>query len=60
MARSVNDRLAGVPVAVTYCPLCNSGVAFERTVAGQTTTAGTSGKLYADNVVMYDRLTESL
>ncbi|HXH80592.1 DUF3179 domain-containing protein [Nocardioides sp.] len=55
-----NDRLAGVPVAVTYCPLCNSGVAFERTVAGQTTTFGTSGLLYADNLVMYDRLTESL
>ena len=34
----VNDRLAGVPVAVTYRPLCNSGVAFERTVAGETTT----------------------
>ncbi len=56
----VNDRLAGVPVAVTYCPLCNSGVAFERTVSGQTTTFGVSGKLYADNLVMYDRLTESL
>lgn len=56
----VNDRLAGVPVAVTYCPLCNSGVAFERTVTEQTTTFGVSGKLYADNLVMYDRLTESL
>ncbi len=56
----VNDKLAGVPVAVTYCPLCNSGVAFERTVAGHTTTFGVSGKLYADNLVMYDRRTESL
>ena len=56
----VNDRLAGVPVAVTYCPLCNSGVAFERTVGGQITTFGVSGKLYADNLVMYDRRTESL
>ena len=56
----VNDRLAGVPVAVTYCPFCNSGVAFERTVAGETTTFKVSGKLYADNPVMYDRLTESL
>lgn len=56
----VNDRLAGVPVAVTYCPLCNSGVAFERTIAGETTTFKVSGKLYADNLVMYDRLTESL
>lgn len=56
----VNDRLAGVPVAVTYCPLCNSGVAFERTVGGETTTFKVSGQLYADNLVMYDRLTESL
>ena len=56
----VNDQLAGVPVAVTYCPLCNSGVAFERTVSGEATTFGVSGKLYADNLVMYDRLTESL
>ena len=56
----VNDQLAGIPVAVTYCPLCNSGVAFERTLSGQRTTFGVSGKLYADNLVMYDRLTESL
>ena len=56
----VNDVVGGVPVAVTYCPLCNSGVAFERTVAGELTTFGTSGLLYADNLVMYDRRTESL
>ncbi len=57
----VNDRVAGVPVAVTYCPLCNSGVAFERTVEGLgPVTFGTSGMLYADNLVMYDRTTQSL
>ena len=56
----VNDTVAGRPVAVTYCPLCNSGVAFDRMVAGQETTFGVSGKLYADNLVMYDRRTESL
>ena len=57
----VNDRIAGVPVAVTYCPLCNSGVAFERIVEGQgVVTFGTSGMLYADNLVMYDRTTQSL
>ena len=57
----VNDVVGGVPVAVTYCPLCNSGVAFERTVAGHgVLTFGTSGLLYADNLVMYDRQTESL
>src|SRR6266545_6199515 len=56
----VNDTIAGVPVAVTYCPLCNSGVAFERRAAGRVLSFGTSGLLYADNLVMYDRQTESL
>ncbi len=56
----VNDTVGGLPVAVTYCPLCNSGVAFDRTVEGEPTTFGTSGRLYADNLVMYDRRTESL
>lgn len=55
-----NDTVGGVPVAVTYCPLCNSGVAFERTVEGEETTFGVSGLLYADNLVMFDRATESL
>lgn len=57
----VNDVVGGVPVAVTYCPLCNSGVAFERTVPDHGVLSfGTSGLLYADNLVMYDRQTESL
>ncbi len=57
----VNDVVGGVPVAVTYCPLCNSGVAFQRAVTGRGTLSfGTSGLLYADNLVMYDRQTESL
>ncbi|WP_372728146.1 DUF3179 domain-containing protein [Nocardioides sp.] len=56
----VNDTVGGTPVAVTYCPLCNSGVAFEREVGGRVLTFGTSGRLYADNLVMYDRQTESL
>jgi hypothetical protein len=56
----VNDSVDGTPVAVTYCPLCNSGVAFERDVGGRLLDFGTSGLLYADNLVMYDRQTESL
>lgn len=56
----VNDTVGGVPVTVTYCPLCNSGVAFERQIDGELFTFGTSGMLYADNLVMYDRTTESL
>jgi hypothetical protein len=56
----VNDTVGGVPVAVTYCPLCNSGVAFLRRVGERLLDFGTSGMLYADNLVMYDRQTESL
>lgn len=56
----VNDTVGGVPLSVTYCPLCNSAVTFERTVRGVETTFGTSGSLYFANLVMYDRATESL
>jgi hypothetical protein len=56
----VNDTVEGVPVAVTYCPLCNTAVSFERTVDGAETTFGTSGSLYRSALVMYDRETESL
>jgi len=56
----VNDTVGGVPVTVTYCPLCNSGVAFDRRVGGRVLDFGTSGRLYASNLVMYDRQTESL
>jgi len=55
----VNDTVGGEPVAVTYCPLCNSAVVFERVVNGEVTTFGTTGKLRNSDLVMYDRLTES-
>jgi hypothetical protein len=55
----VNDTVGGVPVAVTYCPLCNSAIAFERIVDGEPTTFGTTGKLRNSDLVMYDRATES-
>lgn len=56
----VNDTVGGVPVAVTYCPLCNSAATYERTINGVETTFGTSGRLFASALVMYDRATESL
>lgn len=56
----VNDMVGGVPVAITYCPLCYSTVAFIRQINGATVQFGTSGKLYDNNLVMYDRLTKSL
>lgn len=56
----VNDRIAGVPVAVTFCPLCYSAIAFDRRVSGHEYTFGVSGMLRNSNMVMYDHQTESL
>ncbi|HEY8111955.1 MAG TPA: DUF3179 domain-containing protein [Actinomycetes bacterium] len=56
----VNDTVGGIPVAVTYCPLCNSALAFDRRAAGRVLDFGTSGMLYNSDLVMYDRQTRSL
>ncbi len=56
----VNDVLGGVPVAVTYCPLCGTGVAYRAEVAGRRLQFGVSGLLYNSDVLLYDRQTESL
>ena len=57
----VNDTIGRTPIAVTFCPLCNTAIAFERpTIDGEVTTFGTSGKLINSNLLMYDRATESL
>jgi hypothetical protein len=55
----VNDTVGGVPVVVTFCPLCNTAIAFERTVEGRELTFGTTGRLRFSNLIMYDRQTES-
>ena len=55
----VNDEVGGVPVAVTYCPLCYTNQVFERIINDEPVEFGTSGKLYNSNLVMYDRLTDS-
>ena len=51
----VNDTLGGVAIAVTYNPLCDSIVVFERDVAGETLQFGVSGLLYNSNLMMFDR-----
>ncbi|CAN5921814.1 DUF3179 domain-containing protein [soil metagenome] len=56
----VNDEVGGEPLVVTYCPLCNSGLVFERTVDGEVLDFGTSGRLWNSNLVMYDRSSRSL
>ena len=56
----VNGTLGGVPVTVSYCPLCNSAVAYDRRVGERILDFGTSGALFNSSLVMYDRQTESL
>ncbi len=54
-----NDVVGGVPVVVTYCPLCNSAIVFDSRVDGVATEFGTTGKLRNSDLVMYDRNTDS-
>ncbi len=56
----VNDTVADVPVAVTFCPLCNSAITFDRRFGEQVFEFGTSGLLRKSDLVMYDRTTETL
>lgn len=59
----VNDTIGGDDIAVTFCPLCGTGVSFKRSEVGsinnlQTVEFGVSGKLYESDLVMYDRTKE--
>ncbi len=55
----VNDTVGDVPITVTFCPLCNTSLVFDRRVAGRVLDFGTTGKLRFSDLVMYDRQTES-
>lgn len=55
----VNDTIAGDPILITYCPLCGSGISYERRIGEKAVEFGVSGKLYNSNLVMYDRKTNS-
>ena len=52
---NANDVLGGKPIAVSYCPLCDSSLVFDREIGGQVREFGISGRLYRSNVLMYDR-----
>lgn len=54
-----NDELGGVPISVTFCPLCNAAIVFDRRLDGQVLDFGTTGKLRNSDLVMWDRQTES-
>jgi hypothetical protein len=56
----VNDTIGGIPAIITFCPLCNSALAFERTVMGEVFEFGVSGLLANSDLIMYDRTNESL
>ena len=56
----VNDEIAGIPVTVSYCPLCGTGTAFRRAEKGFAGTFGVSGLLYNSDLLLYDRASESL
>ena len=55
----VNDTVGGVPVTVTFCPLCNAAIVFERTINGKMLDFGTTGLLRNSDLVMYDRQSQS-
>ena len=55
----VNDTVDGLPLAVTFCPLCNTAIVFERMLEGQLLDFGTTGHLRYSNLIMYDRQTET-
>jgi hypothetical protein len=55
----INDTIADLPLAVTFCPLCNTAIAFEREFEGQVLEFSTTGRLRFSNLIMYDRQTET-
>ena len=55
----VNDEVGGIPVSVTYCPLCNTAIVFDRRVNGVVLDFGTTGLLRKSDLVMWDRQTFS-
>ena len=56
----VNDTIGDTPVTISYCPLCNSALAYDRRLGDRILDFGTSGRLFNSSLVMYDRQTESL
>jgi len=55
----VNDEVNGQPLSITFCPLCNASIAFDRSFAGQVLDFGTTGRLRNSDLIMYDRQSET-
>jgi len=56
----INDVVGGIPIVASYCPLTGSGIVFDPTLNGQVHNFGVSGLLFDNNLIMFDRTTESL
>ena len=56
----INDVLGGRPILVTFCPLTGSGIVHDPIVNGQELNFGVSGLLFDNNLIMFDRATDSL
>jgi len=56
----INDKIGDLNISVTFCPLCGTGIVFNRNVDDKLLTFGVSGTLYQSNLTMYDDKTESL
>jgi len=56
----VNDSIGDTHFAATFCPLCGSGIVFDRQVGEEILSFGVSGLLFESNLLMYDTFTESL
>ena len=55
----VNDQIGDTPLSITYCPLCNTGIVFDRRFDNQILDFGVSGRLVYSNMIMYDRQSET-
>ena len=55
----VNENINGRPVLISYCPLCNSGIVYDRQLGDQVLEFGNTSALYQSDMVMYDRQTFS-
>ena len=55
----VNDTVGDVPVAATFCPLCNSAIVFDRSLDGETLRLGVSGLLRNSDLIMWDDVTQT-
>ncbi|VAX21014.1 hypothetical protein MNBD_NITROSPINAE02-477 [hydrothermal vent metagenome] len=56
----VNDKFGKTPALISFCPLCGTGMAFERTFDGKEHSFGVSGLLYQSDLLFYDHQTDSL